>query len=99
MLMSVRSGVVGVLAAAGLLCGLAVHAQAPLPKPETASVSAARVSASGGLPAGRFTSHLEDAGHRLTIDTVRAGGLQFMPVRDERPNFGYSSAAHWLGRR
>ena len=84
------------LAAAGLLW--AAGGQAQTPAPEAAAISAALVTAGGGLPAGRFAGHLEDAAGSLTIEAVRAGvgALRFAALRDDRPNFGYSHSAHWL---
>ena len=86
------------LAAVGLLWAAVGQAQASAPAPQAATVSAALVPAGGSLAAGRFVSHFEDAGRSLGIDAVRAGSaaLPFLPVQEERPNFGYSTSAHWL---
>ncbi len=85
------------LAAAGLLWAALVQAQAPALAPQSA-LSAARVTAGGSLPVGRFASHFEDVGRRLSFDAVRAesSAQPFLPVPVERPNFGYSDSAHWL---
>ena len=82
----------------GLLWAAVGQAQASAPAPQAATVSAALVPAGGSLAAGRFVSHFEDAGRSLGMDAVRAGSaaLPFLPVQEERPNFGYSTSAHWL---
>ena len=84
------------LAAAGLLW--AALAPAPAAAPQPAALSAALVAAGGSMPVGRFAAHFEDAGRSLSVDAVRAGSaaMPFVPVAEERPNFGYTNSAHWL---
>lgn len=61
-------------------------------------ISTAGLLAHGYLVLGRHTAHLEDHSRALGIEKVSAPewSTRFAATAQETPNFGYSTAAHWL---